>query len=64
MVPSGDPTEKAIWNLAEVLDSGDIIIDGGNSNYKDSMRRTTMLREKGLYFVNVGPIEYARKIYI
>lgn len=54
MVPSGDPTEKTIFNLAEVLESGDIIIDGGNSNYKDSMRRAAMLTEKGLHFVDVG----------
>jgi 6-phosphogluconate dehydrogenase len=54
MVPSGDPTEKTIVNLAEVLESGDIIIDGGNSNYKDSMRRATMLKAKGLHLVDVG----------
>lgn len=54
MVPSGDPTETTIFNLAEVLESGDIIVDGGNSNYKDSMGRATMLREKGLHFIDVG----------
>ena len=54
MVPSGDPTETTIFNLSEVLESGDIIIDGGNSNYKDSVRRAAMLKEKGLHFVDVG----------
>jgi 6-phosphogluconate dehydrogenase len=54
MVPAGDPTEQTIEQLAEVLEEGDIIIDGGNSNYKDSMRRGAMLKEKELHFVDVG----------
>jgi len=54
MVPAGDPTEQTIVQLAEVLEKGDIIIDGGNSNYKDSVRRGAMLKEKGLHFVDVG----------
>ena len=54
MVPSGDPTEKVIEGLTDVLERGDIIIDGGNSNYKDSVRRGTLLGEKGLHFVDVG----------
>jgi 6-phosphogluconate dehydrogenase len=54
MVPSGEPTEETIGDLAEVLETGDIIIDGGNSNYKDSVRRATMLKEKELHFVDVG----------
>jgi len=54
MVPAGNPTEQTINHLAEVLSPGDIIIDGGNSNYKDSMRRGAALREKGLHFVDVG----------
>ena len=54
MVPSGDPTERVIETLAEILSPGDVIIDGGNSNYKDSMRRAAFLEEKGLYFVDVG----------
>jgi 6-phosphogluconate dehydrogenase len=54
MVPSGDPTEQTIAQVAEVLEKGDIVIDGGNSNYKDSIRRGAMLREKGLHFVDVG----------
>jgi 6-phosphogluconate dehydrogenase len=54
MVPAGDPTEQTIVQLAEVLEKGDILIDGGNSNYKDSMRRGAMLKAKGLHFVDVG----------
>ena len=54
MVPAGDPTEKTIENLAGHLSSGDIIIEGGNSNYKDSVRRAAWLKEKGLHFVDVG----------
>ena len=54
MVPAGDSAEKTIENLADVLETGDIIIDGGNSNYKDSMRRGAMLKAKGIHFVDVG----------
>jgi len=54
MVPSGGPTEQTILQLAGLLSEGDIVVDGGNSNYKDSMRRAAMLNEKGLYFVDVG----------
>ena len=54
MVPAGDPTEKTIMELAEILSEGDIIIDGGNSNYKDSMRRAAYLKEKEVHFVDVG----------
>ena len=54
MVPSGDPTEKTINQLADILNEGDIVIDGGNSNYKDSIRRGESLREKGIHFVDVG----------
>jgi 6-phosphogluconate dehydrogenase len=54
MVPSGDPTEKTIVSLADALTNGDTIIDGGNSNFKDSMRRAEMLKDKGIHFVDVG----------
>lgn len=39
MVPSGDPTESVITALADTLDAGDLVIDGGNSNYRETMRR-------------------------
>src|SRR3990172_8248211 len=54
MVPSGPPTENTLSGLAQVLSPGDIVIDGGNSNYKDTMRRGEMLKEKGIQFVDVG----------
>ncbi|HLA43669.1 MAG TPA: decarboxylating 6-phosphogluconate dehydrogenase [Aggregatilineales bacterium] len=54
MVPSGEPTEQSVNQLAELLSAGDIIIDGGNSNYKDSMRRAENVSVKGIYFVDVG----------
>lgn len=54
MVPSGEATESTINTLAAKLSVGDIIIDGGNSNYKDSLRRAATLSEKGIIFLDVG----------
>jgi 6-phosphogluconate dehydrogenase len=54
MVPSGAPTEDTIQKLSAHLEAGDIIVDGGNSNYRDSMRRGEALKEQGIYFVDVG----------
>ncbi|HEX9117520.1 MAG TPA: NADP-dependent phosphogluconate dehydrogenase, partial [Anaerolineae bacterium] len=54
MVPSGDPTESTINALADRMTPGDIIIDGGNSNYKDSVRRAAALKSRGLNFVDAG----------
>jgi 6-phosphogluconate dehydrogenase len=54
MVPSGQITEVTIQALSDQLSPGDIVIDGGNSNYKDSMRRAKELKEKGLHFIDVG----------
>ena len=54
MVPSGDPAENTIQALATAMSSGDIVIDGGNSNYKDSMRRASALAKKGIKFLDVG----------
>jgi len=54
MVPAGNPTESTVNALAERLSPGDIIIDGGNSNYKDSQRRAAELKEQGLFYVDVG----------
>ena len=54
MVPSGDPTEETINTLAEALSPGDTILEGGNSNYKDSVRRAATLKEQGLSFLDVG----------
>jgi len=54
MVPSGNPTEGVINSLATILEAGDVVIDGGNSNYKDTIRRAEVLSEKGIHFVDVG----------
>ena len=54
MVPAGVPTEKTIEELSEILSPGDIVIDGGNSNYRDSIRRGRELSEKVVHFVDVG----------
>jgi 6-phosphogluconate dehydrogenase len=54
MVPAGDPTEHTVRALADLLSAGDTIIDGGNSNYKESIRRSATLAERGLHFVDAG----------
>ena len=54
MVPAGEPTESTINALAGTLSPGDVIIDGGNANYKDSMRRAASLMEQGISFLDAG----------
>jgi 6-phosphogluconate dehydrogenase len=54
MVPAGDPTQENIDELAELLSAGDVIIDGGNSNFNDTMRRAETLKAKGIHYVDVG----------
>ncbi len=54
MVPAGDPTEQTVAALAERLGPGDAIIDGGNSFYKDDIRRARTLAQKGLHYLDVG----------
>ncbi len=54
MVPAGDITDKTIAALADVLEEGDTIIDGGNTYYRDDMRHAAALREKGIHHVDVG----------
>jgi len=54
MLPSGEPTENQIRELAPLLAKGDIVIDGGNSNYKDSQRRGAWLAEQGIGFMDAG----------
>jgi 6-phosphogluconate dehydrogenase len=54
MVPSGDPTEQMIDDLMKTLSKGDIIIDGGNSFYKDTLRRAVKVKAAGFSFVDVG----------
>jgi len=54
MVPAGDPTEVLISELSALFEADDILIDGGNSNYKESERRASSLQSKGIHFVDVG----------
>ncbi|MEQ4254418.1 phosphogluconate dehydrogenase (NAD(+)-dependent, decarboxylating) [Pseudomonas syringae] len=54
MLPAGAPTEDTIQTLSELLDADDVIIDGGNTFYKDDIRRAQELTEKGLHYVDVG----------
>jgi 6-phosphogluconate dehydrogenase len=54
MLPAGKPTEDTIAALGEVLQAGDIIIDGGNTFYRDDIRRTKALEARGLAYVDVG----------
>jgi 6-phosphogluconate dehydrogenase (decarboxylating) (EC 1.1.1.44) len=54
MLPAGKITEDTILDLANHLDKGDTVIDGGNTMYKDDIRRAKILREKGQHYVDVG----------
>ncbi|WP_455368922.1 phosphogluconate dehydrogenase (NAD(+)-dependent, decarboxylating) [[Eubacterium] cellulosolvens] len=54
MIPAGDPIDKTIQNVLPELEEGDVIVDGGNSNYKDSIRRAALLKENKIHYVDVG----------
>ena len=54
MVPAGDPTEQTVQTLAGLLEPDDVVIDGGNSNFRDSMRRADELAERGIHFLDSG----------
>ncbi len=54
MLPAGGPTEDTIAEIAKLAKDGDVIIDGGNSFYKDDIRRAKMLAEQGIHYVDVG----------
>jgi 6-phosphogluconate dehydrogenase len=54
MVPAGGPTEQTVQTLAQFLEAGDTIIDGGNSYFKDDVRRAQSLKQKGIHYVDVG----------
>ena len=54
MVPAGAATEQVVTDLAKRMSSGDTIVDGGNSFYKDDVRRMKMLRPNGIHYVDVG----------
>jgi 6-phosphogluconate dehydrogenase len=54
MVPAGDPVTQTLDALTPLLQAGDTIVEGGNSNYQDSLRRAAALREKGIHFLDAG----------
>jgi len=54
MVPAGKPTESIVDKLTPLLGEGDILIDGGNSNYKETLRRGESVAENGIYYIDVG----------
>jgi 6-phosphogluconate dehydrogenase len=54
MVPAGEVTEGVFQDLLKLADKGDTIVDGGNSNFRDSQRRNREAQEKGLHFVDAG----------
>jgi len=54
MVPSGDPTEKTVATLGALLAAGDLVIEGGNSYFGDSIRRARQLGERGIGFIDAG----------
>ena len=54
MIPAGNPTEHAFQTLLPLLEDGDTIVDGGNSNFRDSQRRAAVAKAKGVFFLDAG----------
>jgi 6-phosphogluconate dehydrogenase len=54
MVPAGDPVDETIQELLPLMAAGDVVLDGGNSNYRDSVRRSVLLEKSDFHFVDVG----------
>jgi 6-phosphogluconate dehydrogenase len=54
MVPAGAPTESTVTSLGELLSDGDTIIDGGNTNFQDDVRRATALKARGISYIDAG----------
>jgi len=54
MVPAGAATESTVTSLGELLSDGDVIIDGGNTNFQDDVRRATALKAKGIFYIDAG----------
>lgn len=54
MVPAGDLTERVVTELSERMEASDVIIDGGNSHFKDDVRRAKALEKRGVHYVDVG----------
>ena len=54
MIPAGDPTQQTVEELSGLLEAGDTIVDGGNSNWHDDVRRASELDAKGIHYIDVG----------
>ena len=54
MIPAGEPTETAVQGLLALLAEGDVVVDGGNSNFRDSQRRAAAARERGIGYLDAG----------
>jgi len=54
MIPAGDPTEQAVQELLGLLEKGDVIVDGGNSNFRDSQRRAGETAKQGIAYIDAG----------
>src|SRR5579863_4520662 len=54
MLPAGDPTDSTVLKLGEMLERGDVVLDGGNSFYRDDIRRAAALKAKGVDYIDVG----------
>ncbi len=54
MVPAGEPTEKTIAQIAELMQPDDTIIDGGNTNFHDDVRRGGVLKKRGIHYLDAG----------
>src|SRR5260370_30558808 len=55
MLPAGEPTEQTVTTLAGRIEPGDILVDGGDSYYKDDVLRATVLAAKGIPYLDAGP---------
>src|SRR5262245_19589851 len=54
MIPSGDPTESTVAALSDRLTAADTIVDGGNSDFRDDVRRAAKLAERGIHYIDAG----------
>jgi 6-phosphogluconate dehydrogenase len=54
MIPAGPPTEDSVTELLDLLEKGDVIVDGGNSNFRDSQRRGALAAERGIRYIDAG----------
>jgi 6-phosphogluconate dehydrogenase len=54
MIPAGDPTEQALAEVLDLVEPGDVVVDGGNSNFRDTKRRCLAAAERGVHYVDAG----------